>query len=216
MVVIVAMSVAIVVCAAADWWLVTQRDRYRAEIVRLRASMSALERDRADQIVASERDKLRIAMLLLRRQAQGEQDLHLAVAIDSGRMYLERDGVLLRAMRVEVAPERRVGAPPDTVRIAPPRGLRTVERVLSDSDRWEVPAWLYVDRGLSGDSARSLPGALGPVAVILDGGIVIYAMPGSGPLNDSGYVLPGALRASASDLRAILPNITAGMRVYFY
>lgn len=178
--------------------------------------MTELERNRADEIVATEHDRLRIAVQLLRRQAQGERELHLAVAIDSGRMYLEREGALLRAMRIEVAPERRVGAPPDTVRIAPPRGLRTVERVLSNGDGWDVPAWLYSERGMSPDSARALPGALGPVAVILDGGIVIYSMPASGPLNDSGYVLPGAVRTSASDLRAILPNLTTGMRVYFY
>jgi hypothetical protein len=59
-------------------------------------------------------------------------------------------------------------------------------------------------------------GALGPAAIVLSGGTVIYAMPTTGPLNDSSYVLPGSVRASAVDLKAILPNLTPGMKIYFY
>jgi hypothetical protein len=59
-------------------------------------------------------------------------------------------------------------------------------------------------------------GALGPVAVVLSGGTVLYSPPSAGPLNDSAYVLPGSVRAREADLRAILPNVQPGMKVYLY
>jgi hypothetical protein len=59
-------------------------------------------------------------------------------------------------------------------------------------------------------------GALGPVAILLQGGAVIYSLPTVGPLRDTAYVLPGAVRANAEDLRAIIPNLTPGTPVYFY
>jgi hypothetical protein len=131
-------------------------------------------------------------------------------------MYLEREGALLREMPVQIGPERRVGVAPDTVRLATPRGLRTVARLMAANDAWDVPEWVYTERGVTVPPSRSVRGALGPVAVLLNGGTVIYSMPSAGPLNDSGYVLPGAVRARAEDLRAILPNLSAGVRVYFY
>jgi hypothetical protein len=90
-----------------------------------------------------------------------------------------------------------------------------VERILGENDAWTIPPWVFHDRGLvPGDSV--LAGALGPSAIILDGGTVIYSLPSVGPLNDSSYVLPGAIRARASDLRAIAPNLQPGVAVYFY
>jgi hypothetical protein len=59
-------------------------------------------------------------------------------------------------------------------------------------------------------------GALGPVAIVLEGGTVIYSMPTTGPLNDSTYVMPGAVRAKAEDLRAVIPNLARGTKVYFF
>jgi hypothetical protein len=131
-------------------------------------------------------------------------------------MTLEREGATLRSMPVEVGPERAAAAARDTARTVVPRGKRTVVRVLADADAWEVPAWAYTDRGLAAPAERTLKGALGPVAVVLNGGTVLYSMPSVGPLNDSAYVMPGAVRARADDLRAILPNLEAGMSVYFY
>lgn len=193
-----------------------QRRVYAAEVARLRASMTAVERQRADEVLATEDNTLRLALELLRRQARLERDLHLSVSVDSARMYLERDGALLRDMPVHVGTDRRVGVPPDTVLLAAPRGVRTVVRLLGADDPWEVPSWVYRERGLPVDSNRSVTGALGPEAILLEGGAVIYAMPRAGPLNDSSYVLPGAVRARAEDLRAIKPNLAPGMRVYFY
>lgn len=201
---------------AADAWLLDRRARYHGEIDRLRSAMTALERARTEQIVSEERSKLRVAIELLRRQAQRERELHLAVTIDSNTMSLEREGAVLREMPIQIGPERRVGTPPDTVRMATPRGARTIAQTLTDNDVWEVPAWVYIDRGLPSPANRAIRAALGPVAVIMDGGTVIYSLPQEGPLADSAYVLPGALRARAEDLRAILPNLKPGQRVYFY
>ena len=178
--------------------------------------MSELERRRTDDVLAAEHNRIATAVELLRRQARLEPALHLAVSVDSGIMYLERDGAQLRRMRVEIGPERRVGAAPDTVHLASPRGVRTVVGIVSDTMSWNVPAWVYADRGVAPPQVRAIRGALGPEAILLDGGTVIYTMPTLGPLNDSGYVLPGSIRASATDLRAILPNLTAGTRVFFY
>ncbi|HEX7939951.1 MAG TPA: hypothetical protein VF483_13265 [Gemmatimonadaceae bacterium] len=206
----------IVTLAALDTFVALRRKTYEEETAQLRESMSGLERQRADQIVSQEHNKLRLALALLRRQAKLERALHLSVSVDSSAMYLERDGALLREMPVAVGPETRVGIAPDTVHLAPPLGVRRVARVLADTDSWQVPAWVYVDRGLPVPADRSVVGGLGPAAVLLDGGAIIYTLPTSGPLADSAYVLPGAVRARTEDLRAVVANLTPGMRIYFY
>jgi hypothetical protein len=213
---LIVFSSIILVLIALDAWLMTRRVRYQEEIVRLRAGMSDVERRRTDAILSSSENRLRVIVELARRQAQGDRDLHLTVSIDSGVMTLEREGALLREMPVQVGPERRVGTPPDTMHMAAPRGARTVERVLGERDAWEVPAWVYAERGVPVATDRFVRGALGPAAIVLSGGTVIYAMPGVGPLNDSAYVLPGSVRARVEDIRAVVPNLKPGMTVYFY
>jgi hypothetical protein len=178
--------------------------------------MTALERNRTDAILARDENRLRIAVELIRRQARIDKDLHLSVTVDSGVMFLEREGALLREMPIQIGPEKTVGASPDTVRMVAPRGARTIERIVDENGTWEVPAWVYADRGLQTSAEREIRGALGPAAIILSGGTVIYSMPSAGPLNDSAYVLPGSVRARAADLKAILPNLQNGMTVYFY
>lgn len=212
---IATMAVAVVAMLAIDGWLVYKRLAYSAEMERLRESMSESERERADVIVQSEENKVRLALALARRQARLDQRMHLSIAVDSARMYLERDGAILREIATDVGPEKRVGVPPDTVRVPVPRGERTVREILQDG-AWTVPEWVYLDRGVEPQSDRSIRGALGPVALVLDGGTVIYSTPSVGPLADSLYVMPGAVRVSAADLRAILPNLQQGMKVYFY
>ena len=59
-------------------------------------------------------------------------------------------------------------------------------------------------------------GALGPVALLLAGGAVIYSDPAAGPLQDPGYVLPGSVRARSEDLQAIAESLQPGVSVYFY
>jgi hypothetical protein len=95
-------------------------------------------------------------------------------------------------------------------------GTRTVERLIGAKEPWEVPAEVFADRGLAVPEDRRVPGALGAGAIILSGGTVIYGTPATGPLADSTYVMPGAVRVGVADLRAIVPSITPGVTVYFY
>lgn len=208
--------VALAIMLAADAWLIYKRVRYDRETERLRAGMSDVERQRTDVILASDESRFRVMVELIRRQARGDKDLNLAVSVDSGVMYLQREGAVLREMDVVVGPEKTVGEGADTVRMAPPRGARTIERILGPRDGWEVPRWVYLDRGLEVPGERTVRGALGPHAVVLSGGIVLYSMPTVGPLNDSTYVMPGGVRLGEEDLAAIAPNLKPGQTVYFY
>lgn len=209
-------TVALLTLLLIDGGLLYKRNRYEAEFARLRSGLTDVQRERADAALASDADRLRMIVALGRRQAAGDARLHLSVAVDSAKMTLERDGAALRVMPVEVGAERVVGAASDTLRMVVPRGQRTIVRILADDASWEVPTWAYTDRGLAAPADRTLKGALGPVAVVLNGGAVLYSMPSVGPLNDSSYVMPGAVRARADDLRAMLPNLEPGMSVYFY
>lgn len=216
---LLAMVGIIVALLALDGWLVHRRALYRAEIQRLRAGMDDFERQRSDAILSSRERHWRMMTQLIRLQARWGKDIHLAVSVDSSRMYLEREGALLREIQVSVGPERRIGKVPDTVQMAIPRGTRTVLAVLGPTDGWEVPEWVYRDRGIPAPptaAGRTIPGALGPTAIVLDGGTVIYSLPDAGPLADSAYTMPGSIRASAQDLEAIVQNVTKGMVVYFY
>lgn len=201
---------------AVDAFVLYKRAGYAREIERLRSGMSELERERTDLALENEEKRLSVMVALIRRQARLDARIHLGVSVDSGRMYLGREGAVLREFDVEVGPERMVGIAPDTVMLAHPRGERSVQMVLSGEDEWEVPRWVYLDRGLPVPEQRSVKGALGPHAVVLNGGLVIYSMPSAGPLNDATYILPGSIRVSASDLAAVVPNLAAGTAVYFY
>jgi hypothetical protein len=136
--------------------------------------------------------------------------------MDSGRMYLERDGVVLREMDVVVGGERYVNVGSDSVQLPSPRGARTVTRLYTARDAWLAPTWVFSDRALEVPERRAVVGGLGAFAIALNGGAVIYARPARGPLADSTYVMPGSVLARADDLRAIAPNVTRGMTVYFY
>jgi hypothetical protein len=170
---------------AGDMWLFYRRAAYGQEIARLRSGMTDAERKKSDIAVQQEQDKVRLAIELARRQAHFDPRLHLSIAVDSGVMYLERDGALLRVMRVALAPAKVPGFKTkagDTTAMTLPRGQRTVQQVVD------------------GDSP----------ALVLNGDARIYA--GA----DSGAVAAGNVRVDPADLRAILPNVSAGMSVYFY
>jgi hypothetical protein len=213
--IIATMAIAVAVFLGADAWLYLRYRRYVRETAELRASMTDVERKRTDALLAQEENRVKVMVELFKRQAKLDPALHLSVSVDSGVMYLERDGALLREMPITIGPEKRVGTPPDTLHIAAPRGKRTVERLLGEADAWALPAWVFQDRGVA-PTEGALVGALGPAAITLDGGTVIYSLPSVGPLNDSTYVMPGAIRVRASDLKAIAPNLRAGVAVYFY
>jgi hypothetical protein len=138
------------------------------------------------------------------------------VNVDSGRMVLERDGVVLREMNVRIGPERFSGIGGDTAIKVSALGLRTVERRLAENEAWEVPTVAFQDRGLPVPDERRIRGALGKDAVILSEGTVVYAVPEDGPLADTAYVLPGSVQVNAVDLKALAASIRPGMPVYFY
>lgn len=212
----IALVLIIALLVVANGWVLSRWWRYSSETARLRSNMSDVEKTRVDVEMAVQKDRLRVMMELLRRQARGEQDLHLAIVVDSGLMRLQRSGAVLRSMPIRIGPERAIGSGPSAVRIVAPRGERTVDRVISARQRWAVPAWVFRDRGLPAPNDTVVRGGLGPVGVILSDGTVIYATPDAGPLADSSYVMPGSVRADRADLRAIAPNLSPGMKVYFY
>src|SRR6476469_8554565 len=111
---------------AVDAWLIAKRVKYNHDVTQLRSHMTEAERQRSDLIVESEQNKLRIAIELAKRQAKFDKKLHLNVSVDSARMYLTREGALLREMPVQFGPEK---APTDSASGPPaalPRGERTV------------------------------------------------------------------------------------------
>jgi hypothetical protein len=210
------MWVILVALLVTDVALARKRDEYSTEVARLRSGMSVVERRSADLELANNEQQLRVMVELARRQAQGDKELHLSVAVDSGVMYLEREGALLREMPVRVGPERRVGVAPDTVHMVAPRGSRTVVKILTADSTWDIPRWVYADRHMRPDSVTAVKGALGEAAIVLNGGAVIYGDPRVGPLADTLYVLPGSIRARTADIRAIAPNLRPGTNVYLY
>ncbi len=171
--------------ALLDGFLLLRRARYREESARLRAGMSSLERTRADAIVSAQADRAALMLELMRRQAEGDEGLHLAINTDSSYLALDRGPARLRQINVEIGPERRVGTAPDTMHVAVPRGLRAVQQLLTASDRYELPAWVWVDRGLPVPTVRADSGWVGQGAIVTTGGTLIYALPTSGPLADS-------------------------------
>lgn len=213
---LVTMGLALAVLLAMNGWLFYKRDKYQREITRLRGGMTEVERRRTDMELRAGASALAVQWELLRRQARGDAELHLSISVDSATMYLEQGGAQLRVMPIEFGAEKTVGTAPDTVRLVSPRGKRTVERVLGPGDAFPLPAWVWRDRGSEAPADRAVKGGLGPVAIVLSGGTLIYSTPTAGPLNDSSYVMPGSVRARASDLRAIVPNLKSGQSVYFY
>ncbi len=210
------MLLGIAVLLSIDLVLIYKRVQYGFEFTRMRAAMTRTETRRVDAIEASEENRLAIAVELARRESLGDQDLHLAVDIEKGLLYLERQGARLRAMRVRLGPEITVGTPPDVVLLARPLGKRLVARVVDGSYRWAVPEWVYVDRGQPVPVDRHLLGGLGSAAVFLDSGAVLYSRPSVGPLSDSDFVLPGSVRMEETDIDAIRADVQPGMAVYFH
>lgn len=212
----IAAIVLLVLVLAIDAVLVWRRGRYVEETARLRAGMTELERKRTDAIIEAEANEASVMVELMRRQAAGDDALHLAVNIDSSYVALDRGAARLRVMPARIGAAQVVGSPPDTSRVTVPLGKRTVERVLGATDAHPLPAWLWADRGEAVPAERAAVGWTGSHAIVTSGGTLIYALPTQGPLADSSYVMPGTVRVSASDLAAIRENLTRGMTVYFY
>lgn len=179
------LGIGLVAMIAVDGWLLVKRVSYNQDVKQLRDHMSQAERERSDAIVQAEQNKLRIVIELAKRQAKFDKKLHLNVSVDSSRMYLTREGALLREMPVQFGPERTPSDTSPTPPAATPRGERTVA-------------------------------ALTETTITLDGGAQILSSPSAQLANDSTAIPPGSLRISLTDMKAIKPNLNAGMKVYFY
>jgi hypothetical protein len=179
------LGLALAAMIAVDAWLLVKRVKYNHDVAQLRGHMTDAERERTDAIVQSEQNKLRIAIELAKRQAKFDKKLHLNVSVDSSRMYLTREGALLREMPVQFGPEKLASESSDTPPAAVPRGERTIAD-LSDT------------------------------RITLDGGVVILTSSAGDLASDTTAIPPGSVRMSSEDLKAIMPNLSAGMKVYFY
>jgi hypothetical protein len=119
---------------AGDLWVAAKGVGYARETARLRDGMSGVERARLDAALVSDSNRLQVMIELARRQARGEAGLHLSVAVDSGVLYLEEEGAVLRTVRAEIGPDAWIGKTKrDSVRITAPRGARTIVRLLDDT-----------------------------------------------------------------------------------
>ena len=191
---------------------------YSRQTAAAQEGMTGLERERGDALMAAEKDRTALLLALVRQQSMQERQLNLSVSLDEGTMDLQREGAQLRRMKVALGPEASVGAPPDLVRLVPPRGRRQLVRVVDGGFVWTPPRWLYAHRGLASPAGqeRSVAGGLGDMALVLDDGTIIYTLPARGPLSDRTYVMPGTVRAQLEDLEAIRENLTPGLPVYFH
>jgi hypothetical protein len=177
--------IALILILALDGYLVYKRDKYNEEVTRLRGSMTDAEKAKTDAIVAAEQNKARIALELAKRQAKLEKSLHLAVSLDSGRIYLEREGAVLREMVALFGPEKGVTAGSDSIPVVVPRGEFSVARI--EENR-----------------------------VLLEGGNAIEAAQTDVASADTSPIPAGNVRIGKTDMAAIKPNLSPGMRVYFY
>ena len=214
--VVVTLVVLTVGFLAADALLLWRWRAIRVEADQLTHDAGSTGGATASAELAAQQARFKLTMDRIRADARADKGLHLSVDVDSGMLSLERDGIALRTMSVVIGPESLVGTLPDTQRLAVPRGLRQVERVIPMGATWDVPAWVFPDRGLPEPDQRKIKNALGAGAAVLEGGTMLYAIPPDGPLADSMYVLPGAIRLDGADLKAVLPNLKPGIKVYLY
>jgi hypothetical protein len=179
------LAVALFVMLAVDGWLVYRRIAYVSDISTLRGHMSGAERQRSDAIVSTTQDKIRIEVELAKRQSRFDVRLHLNVSVDSARMYLTRQGAILREMPVAFGPERNLVAGADSVPATVPKGERTIIEV-------------------------------GDGGIVLDGGSRIFAAAAETLDKDPTPIPAGSLRIGRADFDAIKPDLSAGMKIYFY
>jgi hypothetical protein len=147
---------------AVDGWLLVKRVSYNQDVKQLRDHMSQAERERSDAIVEAEQNKLRIAIELAKRQAKFDKKLHLNVSIDSSRMYLTREGAVLREMPVQFGPERAASDTSSAPPAATPRGERTVAALTETTITLDGGTQILSSPSakLAGDSTAVPPGSL--------------------------------------------------------
>ncbi len=210
------LGVFLIVIVIVDVALIVRKKRYEAEEDRLRSNMTEFERLTADALVNRERERSGVMFELLRRQALGDPDLHLSILIDSSAMILERSNAQLRLMTVQIGGEVPVDSLPGARMVAIPRGTRTFEQFIEKGDSYLLPEWVWEQRGLAVPESRDEPSFLDRGAFVMTGGTLVYALPSTGPLSDSNWVMPGTIRVSQDDLEAIKPNLVRGTKIYLF
>jgi hypothetical protein len=204
------LALAIAALLLTDLSLFFQRSEFGREEAQLRDSLTQTENRRLHAEEATERNLLARNAALARREAGSSRELHLAIDRGKGLMYLEREGARLRVMPVRLDPQGGVDGRPGA---EPPAGKRRVLRVLDENSLRDLPQPAVLASGKPVSGNRALPGALGPLAIMLDDGAVIYAPPPAGAAADP---VPGGIRAETSDLAAVWADLQPGMTVYFY
>src|SRR5688572_25499016 len=104
--IVTAMALGLAGLVALDTWLLYKRWRYSREIAQIRSSLSQSDRERADSILAVNANRTRLQVALVRRDAALEDDLNLAVSVEKGRLYLQREGAQLREIPVTIGPDK--------------------------------------------------------------------------------------------------------------
>lgn len=128
------MAMATALLLLAVMLLVSKGIGYDRELSQLAASASEADSRRVAAVQALARSNAAIIAEQTRRAARGDRKLHLAVDRDKGVMYLEREGAVLREMRVRIGPEAVVAGATESRGVAPPLGKRHLERVAQDDN----------------------------------------------------------------------------------
>ena len=165
--------------------------------------MTETERGRVDAIAASERTVWPSPGAGAQAGA-GRRRAAPGGGRRKGRLYLERQGARRSARYASAwARRRRWGRPLTPCFWAPPLGERSVARVggrLVPLDGAGVGLRRPQAAGSGGPADDQ--SAVGPLAVILDSGAVLYSRPAVGPSAMRSYVLPGSVRSEAPDSRS--------------
>lgn len=206
----IVLAVAIVVLLLADLALIYKRNLYSREHAELPATITRAQTLHAEALAKTEQNLEARRILLARREALLVKETHLTLDSSKGIMYLQRDRAILREMPVRLGPA--LTRKPS----APLRESRRVLQVVDDNYRYQVPEAAFLHRGEPVPAEKAIAGALGPLAVLLEGGAVIYSRPKQGQLGDETYLLPRGILVARTDLEGIKETLHPGMRVYLY
>jgi len=192
-----------------DLSLIIKHIEFGRQQTELRSVLAQTEIQRATAVQVTERNIGATGAGLAHREMLLSRELHLAVDRHKGVMYLRQSGSVLREMPIRLSPETSAAAArQENVLSAQPRGRRVLARVLEAGASRELP---------ESDFARlTSTGSIGPLAIILDDGALIYSQPGTGPPLGPRDLPPGSVRAEAADLEAIKADLQPGMRLYLY
>src|SRR5918999_2050536 len=89
--IVAGLSVLLGLLVLADAFLAYKWFDYNRETRRLRAAMGRLEIDRADTLLAAGENQVALLVEVAKLQASGEPALNLAISLEDGRMYLQRE-----------------------------------------------------------------------------------------------------------------------------